>query len=132
MLKKQLLAIILFAAALVGQETANQRLTGTWQASVNGTAVCTLQLQGGEKISGTLNNCSLNFNEKGELVAPDAVSSGSSPLVNVKLEKDVLSFEVKDEGESIKMELKLVADARADLRIIDGPPNIKPVPFQKK
>jgi hypothetical protein len=131
MLQKQLLVATLFAAALLGQELSSQQLSGTWQAKVNGAVVCTLRLQGGEQISGTLNDCSLNFDEKGELVAPDTVSSGTSPLRNVKLQKNILSFEVEEEGDSVKMELKVVAKDRAELRVINGPPEIKPVPFQK-
>jgi hypothetical protein len=132
--------VLLLAAialhVLDAQDTgAQKRFAGTWEAKVKDKVICTIKLEASETISGAMHDCKINVNGDGELIEPEA-SEGSedkpAPILDPKIQADTLSFEIKDEDDLLKFELKLTGEGQAELRVLNAPALIKPIHFEKK
>jgi hypothetical protein len=121
----------LFVASLAAEET---KFSGTWEASAGDKVFLVLKLQAGSKISGTLNAGSISMDDEGNLVEAGPVEDKESPIFFARAEGDKLEFDFQDEdNEVMHFELKLVAENRAELRIIDRHiPKMKAFPLKKK
>src|SRR5260370_22078198 len=112
-----------------------QRFAGTWEAKFKGAVICTIKLDAGEKISGAMHQCRVHVDDDGDLVESEPSESDEpAPLLNPKVQDDTLSFETKDEPDepTMKFEMKLTGEGRAELRFIDAPVPIKPIHFEKR
>src|SRR5258708_38789274 len=118
-----------------GQESKGQeRFAGTWEAKLKGTTICTIELQAGETLTGSTRACRITVNQEGDLIEPEGMadSDAPSPILNARLEDDILSFEIKDEDDVMKFEMKVVGDGDAELSILNAPVRMKPIHFRRK
>jgi hypothetical protein len=125
----------LFAAlSLVGQDQAQKKFAGSWEAKWRDKVVCTINLKAGVQISGETVACSIHVDANGELQEPQSGGSDRTPapVLNAKLQGDTLAFEEKDGDDIMKFEMKLVGDGRAELKILDAPVLIKPIHLDRK
>jgi hypothetical protein len=78
--------------------------------------------------------CNINADANGDLQEPESTdrSEPPSPILNAKLEGDTLRFEMKDDDDVLKFEMKLLGNGRAEVRILDSPVPIKPIHFDRK
>jgi len=113
---------------------AQKRFAGTWEAKWKDKVICTLRLKAGVQISGETAACSIQVDANGDLQDPasDEYPDQPSPILNAKLLGDTLTFEEKDGDDVMKFEMKLIADGRAELRILEAPVPIKPIRFDRK
>jgi len=130
-------ATLFLAAAFVlhaGDSDAAKKFLGEWNAKYKDTVVCTIRLTAGDPIDGQSENCNLNVDANGDLQEPDpSVHSDSpSPILNPRVLGSTLAFEEKEGDETLKFEFTLVADGKAELKIIDAPVAVKPIPFSRK
>ena len=127
---------LLTCLPLAAQDTeAQKKFAGTWEAKLKDKVICTLKLRAGEQISGETEACSMNVDANGDLQerdAPEPSDTSPEPILNAKLQGDVLLFEEKDGDEVLKFELNLIGQGRAELRILDAPVPIKPIHFDRK
>jgi hypothetical protein len=126
---------LLTSLSLVAQDAAAQKkFAGTWEAKWKDKVICTLSLKAGAHISGEMETCNINADANGDLQEPEATdhSDPPSPILNTKLEGDTLTFEMKDDEDVLKFEMKLLGDGRAEVRILDSPVPIKPIHFDRK
>lgn len=121
----------LWGIALSAEET---KFAGTWEASSGDKVFLVLKLHAGNKISGTLNAGSISMDDEGNLVEAGPVEDRESPIFFARAEGDKLEFDFQDEdNEVMHFELKLVAENKAELRIIDKHiPKMKAFPLKKK
>jgi hypothetical protein len=129
------LLLLLACLPLTAQDAGEQKkFAGTWEAKFKDQVICTIRIKSGEAISGETADCSINIDEHGDLKEPDSTDRPDepSPMLNPKLRGDTLSFEEKDGDDVLKFELKVVGDGHAELRILDSPMPIKPIPFARK
>jgi len=137
-MRKLLLSVLLVGLGtpiLVAQNArAQQRFAGTWEAKLKDKVICTIKLEAADPISGTTHACNINVNSEGELIEPKTSDGKTNPILDPKIDRDTLSFAVKDEdgGESTKFELKLTGEGQAELRCLNPPVPIKPIHFAKK
>ena len=126
---------LLTSASLVAEDAeAQKRFAGTWEAKWKDKVICTLRLRAGEHISGEMEACNINADANGDLQEPESTGHADppSPILNAKLEGDTLRFEMKDDDDVLKFEMKLLGDGRAELRILNSPVPIKPIHFDRK
>jgi len=132
----KLILIGLLLAPVYGQNTKSaRRFAGSWEARFNGEVICTIRIQTGKQMSGGMHACRLNVNEEGYLVQSDQADlfDAPSPLHEMKIVGDTLSFVEHDEGEKpLKMSLRLLSEGEAELRFVDAPIQIKPIRFERK
>jgi hypothetical protein len=124
------LAILLLAGRGAAQKAETTRFSGKWQAKVNNTVVCTIELRGEDVISGSITDCRLHSDADGNLVESEPSASASpSPISNAQITGDVITFEHKDDEEIMKFEMKLVKEGVGELVIKGAPINTKPITF---
>jgi len=126
---------VLACLPLAAQDAeAQKKFAGTWEAKFKDKVICTIRVRAGEPISGETADCSINVDENGDLKEPDSTdrSDRSSPMLNPRLQGDMLTFEEKDGDDILKFEMKLVGDGQAELRIPDSPVPIKPIHFARR
>jgi hypothetical protein len=126
---------VLTSVPLVAQDAeAQKKFAGTWEARWKDKVICTLRLKAGEPISGQMEACNINADANGDLQEPESTdhSDPPSPILNANLEGDTLRFEMKDDDDVLKFEMKLLGDGRAEVRILDSPVPIKPIHFDRK
>jgi hypothetical protein len=126
---------LLTSVPLVAQDAqAQKKFTGTWEAKWKDKVICTLRLRAGEQISGEIESGNINADANGDLQEPESTdhSDPPSPILNAKLEGNTLTFEMKDDDDVLKFEMKLLGDGRAEVRILDSPVPIKPIHFDRK
>lgn len=129
------LLALLTSVPLVSQSAeAQKKFAGTWEAKWKDKVICTVRLKAGEHISGEMEACNINADANGDLQEPEATGNSDppSPIHNAKLEGDTLTFEMKDDDDVLKFEMKLLGDGRAEVRILDAPVPIKPIHFDRK
>ena len=82
-----------------------------------------------DPISGETDACSINLDENGDLKEPDSADRPDkpSPMLNPKVQGDMLTFEDKDGDDVLKFEMKVVDDGQAELRILNSPVPIKSI-----
>jgi hypothetical protein len=129
------IALLPLLFSLSAQDSEVQkRFTGTWEAKLKDKVICSITLRAGEPISGEMDFCSIHVDANGDLQEPESIQQpgNPSPLLNVKLHGDTLTFEQKDEDDAVKLEMKLVAEGRAEVKILYAPVLIKPISFGRK
>jgi len=131
---RELVIVLLACLPLAGQHAeAQKKFAGTWEARFKDKVICTIRVKAGEAISGETDACTISVDENGELKEPDASQQPDEPepMLNPKIEGDTLSFEIKNEDEVLKFEMKLVGEGQAELRILGAPVAIKPIRFKR-
>ena len=126
---------LLASAPLAAQGAdAQKKFAGTWEAKWRDKVICTIRLTAGEQISGETEACNINVDANGDLQEPESTehSDPPSPITNAKLRDDILTFDIKDDDDVLKFEMKVIGDGRAELRILDSPIQIKPIRFDRK
>jgi hypothetical protein len=126
---------LLTSVPLVAQDAqAQKKFVGTWEAKWKDKVICTLRLKTGEHISGEMEACNINADANGDLQEPESTdhSDPPSPILNAKIEGDMLRFEIKVDDDALKFEMKLLGDGRAEVKIVDSPVPIKPIHFDRK
>jgi hypothetical protein len=113
---------------------AQKKFAGTWEAKWKDKVICTIRLKAGTGISGETEACSIQVDSNGDLQEPESTEHPEkpSPILNAKLQGDILAFEEQDDDDVIKFEMKLIGDGRAELRILDAPVKMKPIHFERK
>jgi hypothetical protein len=113
---------------------AQKKFAGTWEAKFKDKVICIIRLKAGEQISGETDACTISVDGNGDLQEPDPSQHPDkpSPMLNPKLQGETLTFEEKDDDDVLKFEMKLVGDGKAELRILETPMPIKPIPFERK
>ncbi len=127
--------LLLSFLPLTAQDAAAQKkFAGTWEAKFKDKVICTIRLKAGEQISGEMEACNFNVDGNGDLQEPEPANNPGepSPILNPKLNGDTLTFETKEGDDVVKFALKLVGDGQAELRILDSPVPVKPIPFRRK
>lgn len=129
-----LLGALAVAPAPAQDSDAQQRFAGVWEAKFKSRVICTIKLEMGENISGSMQNCKISVNADGDLIDPEtSESSGdeSDPILNPAIQGDTLAFEIKDEDDVLKLEMQVTAEGRAELRFLNPPAPIKPIHFER-
>ncbi len=128
-----LLALLACLPVAAQDAEAQKKFAGTWEAKFKDKVVCTIRVKAGEQISGETADCNISVDGNGDLQEPESTAHDQpEPMLNPKLEGDILSFENKDGDDVLKFEMKLVADGKAELRILDAPMPVKPIRFERK
>ena len=111
-----------------------QPFTGTWEAKWHDRVICALRLRAADAMTGEMLGCSVRVNDDGDLLEPeeDVAMDHPEPFLNLKLEGKTLRFEADSDGETIRFELSLTGDGKADLTILDTPVKIKPIHFVRR
>lgn len=111
-----------------------KKFVGEWQARFKDKVICTIRLKSGDPISGQAENCRINVDANGDLQEPDSDGQPDtpSPIMNAKLSGSTLSFEEKEGDDVIKFEFTLVGEGKAELKILDAPVSLKPIPFVRQ
>ncbi len=131
------LTLMFAALPLLAQDAAatdQKRFAGVWEAKVNGKVVCTIRVKTVDPISGETAACNISVDGNGDLQEPQSSepSDDVTPMNAPKVTGDTLSFEERDNNDVIKFELKIVGEGHAELKILDAPMSIKPIPFARK
>ena len=76
----------------------------------------------------------INLDENGDLKEPDFTDRPDkpSPMRNLKLQGDTLTFEEEDGDDVLEFEMKVVGDGQAELNILNSPVPMKPIHFARK
>jgi hypothetical protein len=107
----------LWGLALAAEET---KFAGTWEAKSGDKVFLVLKLKAGEKISGTLNAGSIHLDDDGNLLEAGPVEDREAPIFFARAEGDKLEFDFQDDDDEVMhFELKLTAENKAELRIVD-------------
>ena len=113
----------------------NERFSGTWQAKVQDSVICTIELRVTPGIAGSMEDCRIHTDADGNLVKPEPsdASSKPSPISNARITGAVLSFECRDEDEAepARFEMTLIKEGVADLVVKNAPVQIKPIRFAR-
>ena len=125
---------VLVCLPLAAQDAAAQKkFAGTWEAKFKDKVICTIRVKAGEPISGEMADCNISVDGNGDLQEPESTEHDKpEPMVNPKLQGDVLTFESKDDNDVLKFEMKLVGDGKAELRILEAPMPVKPIRFERE
>jgi hypothetical protein len=128
------LLTLLAGLPLAAQDAeAQKKFAGTWEAKFKDKVICTIRVKAGEQISGEMADCSISVDGNGDLQEPESTDHDKpEPMVNPKLQGDVLTFESKDDNDVLKFEMKLIGEGKAELRILDTPMLIKPIHFERQ
>jgi hypothetical protein len=129
------LLTLLAGLPLAAQDAeAQKKFAGTWEAKFKDKVICTIRVRAGEQISGETDACSISVDENGDLKEPDPSQHPDkpSPMLNAKIQGDILTFEDKDDDDVLKFEMKLMGEGKAELRILETPMLIKPIHFERK
>jgi hypothetical protein len=123
----------LFCLPIQADDAADQKpFLGTWQAKFQGRVYFTIRLAGGEEIGGTVSTGKISFDDDGDLTEAEPSPTGKvSPIRNPVIENGKLTFEVEDDGEPLKMEMKLVGENQADLLLFIPETKVKPIRFRR-
>ena len=129
-------ALLIFTGlSLPAQDSDNaKKFIGEWQAKFKDKVVCIIRLKAGDPISGASENCNINVDANGELQEPDSGNQPdrTTPIVNPKLQGSKLTYEENDGDDVLKFEFTLVGDGKAELKIVDAPVAVKPIPFTRQ
>ena len=126
---------LLACLPLTAQDTdAQKKFAGTWEAKFKDKVICTIKVKAGDPITGETAACSINLDENGDLKEPDSTHRPDkpSPMRNLKLQGDTLTFEEEDGDDVLEFEMKVVGDGQAELNILNSPVPMKPIHFARK
>lgn len=116
--------VTLLLAGVASAAAARGRFAGHWVATFKGTDICILEIEeSGDKVTGYTKFCKISVDQNGDLVEAEA-PDGTEP--------DEPFFNQQDDAERMKFELKLTAEGKAELRIVDTPVAIKPIRFERR
>jgi len=127
------LCFMLVSAACVPAAAQQLKFTGVWEAKFKGEVFMILKLQAGDPISGSLSGGHISVNDDGDLT--EANGGGEElPISNAKIQGNKLSFESKNDDETMKLEMTVTGDGEAQLQFMDLPEGlkIKPFPLRRK
>ena len=128
-------AVLLFGAVCLQADDSDtaKKFIGEWQAKYKDTVVCTIRLHPGDPISGEAEACNINVDANGNLQEPDPAnqSDEASPILNAKVQGSTLTFEEKEGDDIIRFEFTAVGDGRAELKLMNAPVAVKPIPFSR-
>lgn len=110
-----------------------QNLAGKWEARFQGHVFLTINLQAGDKISGTVSTGNITVNDQGDLTKAEPSESGeSSTILKPQFDGETLSFEIADgDDEVLKIELHITGVGRGELRFKNPPSPIKPISVKR-
>lgn len=131
MIRRRLLQVVftIVSAACIPAAGEQRDFVGTWQATFKGDVFMTLKITGGPSIAGTLSGGNIRVDESGELT--EASGGGEEhPISNVKVDGDRMSFDWKDDDETLKMEFKLTGAGAAELQFLSLPEGVKMKPIR--
>ena len=125
---------VLVCLPLAAQDAeAQKKFAGTWEAKFKDKVICTIRVRAGDQISGEMADCSISVDGNGDLQESESTDHDEpEPMLNPKLQGEVLTFESKDDNDVLKFEMKLVGDGKAELRILGAPMPIKPIHFERE
>jgi len=135
MLKLVSIPLILAGLGLQAQDSgAAKKFIGEWNARFKGKVICTIRLTPGDPISGQSEDCNINVDANGDLQEPDPANQPGepSPILKPKVQGSTLSFEEEEGGDTIRFEFTIVGDGKAELKIVDAPVAVKPIPFSRR
>lgn len=137
MVKFAIALLMLACLTLLAQESkVRTKFVGTWEAKWKDRVICTIRLTPGEPLSGETEACSIHVDDNGDLQEPESAEHSNTPaptpILNVRLQGETLTFEERDGDDVMKFELKLVGDGKAELRFPGSPVLIKPIQFARK
>ncbi len=122
--------LVLFALALIGQDTPAKKFAGTWEARFHGAIFCVLKIQAGDKLAGSMTSMDIGVDNEGNLTTAQAKDE-AFPILKPAIENDGLTFEWTDDPneDALKFELKLTGNHEAQLRFVTNPEGVKIKPF---
>ena len=128
------LLTLLAGLPLAAQDAETQKkFAGTWEAKFKDKVICTIRVKACEQISGEMADCSISVDGNGDLQESESTEHDTpEPMLNPKLQGDVLTFESKDDNDVLKFEMKLIGEGKAELRILEAPMLVKPIHFERK
>jgi hypothetical protein len=134
---KSIIALLAVASlsAVAEQTDVRNKFVGTWEAKWKEKVICTIRLRSGDPISGETQACSIRVDANGDLLEPETTrpSDGPpAPILNPKLNGEVLTFEEQDGSDVLKFEMRIVSEGKAELRFPGAPVQINPVAFTRK
>ncbi len=125
-------AIVVLLAALSTNGTAQPRkFLGVWEARFKGDVFLTLKLQEGEPIAGTINGGNVQVNQDGDLIEASA-GTDEIPISKAAIDGEKLTFEENNDGETIRIEMRLTGDGEAQFQFVNLPEGLKMKPFTLK
>ena len=126
--------ILLLGLCCLPLAAEEAKFSGTWEATAGDKVFLVLKLEAGEKIRGTLNAGSIQMDEEGTLLDAGPVEDHEAPIFFAHADGDKLEFDFQDDdNEVMHFELKLTAENKAELRIVDKHiTKMKPFPLKKK
>jgi len=130
-------AVLLFTAVSLSADdtTSPKKFVGEWQAKVKDKVVCTIRVNSADPVSGQSESCNINVDANGDLREPASDSQTEetvSPMVNPEVKGSTLRFEENDGGDVLKFEFTLIADGKAELKIVNAPIAVKPIAFTRQ
>jgi hypothetical protein len=106
---------------------------GVWEAKFHGNPFLTVKIAfEGNKLVGTISHANIEVNEAGELTKAEAVG-GENPITDARVKGDILRITTKntdDSEESIRSELRSVANNEVSMRILVPPDVPAPKPWR--
>jgi len=127
------LLTLLAGLPLAAQDAeAQKKFAGTWEAKFKDKVICTIRVKAGEQVSGEMADCNISVDGNGDLQESESTQHDTpEPMLNPRVQGDTLSFESKDDNDVVKFEMKLIGEGKAELKILDPPVAVKPIPFKR-
>ena len=128
-----LFSVALSCALLNAQDAAAQKpFRGAWEAKFHGNVFCTVVLNPGEKMSGTVSTGRITVNDDGDLIEAEPSPTGKeSDILRAAIDGDRLTFEIDDDGDLPKFEMTITGEGKAELRFVVAPGKIKPLRLER-
>ena len=135
--------IVLAMLVSAGQATPAP-VAGTWTAQFEGKTFATLKLEAtGGTLTGGLTIGDIEVDTKGALKRVGEPPRELKPIIDVKQSGSVVAFSMRDEDEIDRFEFRILADSRAELRLLlsdddlkelaaEGVPAPRPIQFTKR
>jgi hypothetical protein len=129
--RRLLLSIATIAVSVSSQEAITARdFAGEWQATFKDKIFMVLKLKTGSSISGTLSGGSVSVNAQGDIIQAER-GGKELPISNARMDDGKLRFEWEDEdGETAKLEMKVVGHDEAELQFSNLPDGAKMKPIR--
>ncbi len=127
--------LIVGGLCLHAQDSAPaKKFIGEWNAKFKDKTICTIRLRSGDPISGQSESCDINVDANGDLQESDSAnrSEDPSPILNPKVQGSTLTFQEKDDDDTLKFEFTIVGDGKAELKIVGAPVAVKPILFSRQ
>lgn len=115
------------------------KFAGVWQMKHDGVAVITVKLtQSASGLSGSIAG-NLELDDDGNLIAgDDSAGLPLDPVSDLVIDGDKLTFKLKSEDPALEFEMRLVDENKAEIRLVNLPPDapelvrkMKPIPLAR-